>query len=756
MGKNLLCFVIILCLIMSMSGAVLAADEQDLYFEIENGEAELVKTRAGLSGEVYIPDEYEGVPVTSIAGDAFRYAKIRGVTSLRLPAGLKRIGDGAFQRIDSMTEVTFPATLEYVGSKIFFGKSHILHFTGPAPTFAPDAFDGKWFIALYPADAEGWEDAVQNQYGAERLIWSSGSIEPEDLPPDASGPLAAMVSSNENYENYYACWSHVVRSYLTENEDGTLTRIEYYKDLEGEAHIALERYRTDGTLIWTGSIPVELPRWGGFYSGPEYNFFVFGQSNEAHDPSVEVIRIVRYTKNWHRVDSASVSGSHVAIPFDLGCLRMAQCGDMLYIHTCEEGYSGHQFNLSLELYLPAMAVLENNTGYVSHSFNQFVIIDGEDVIRLDHGDGYPRAFQMTRNAGEAGKLCLKEEILAFLPFIGKEGNNVTRAEAGGLAGSSTHYLAVGNCADQTEGGDKMQNLFVAAVDKENFTAEGLQIRWLTSYVQADGIEVSTPQLVQLDADRFLLMWVESPGRALYTKDGTLFYVFLDGKGETVSQVYSNKGIPLSECNPIVSGDSVTWYVTCSTEPTFYRLKLSDPEMIAVIPIKIGETSMGFQDVEAGKYYSEAVTWAVNHEPQITNGTGNGTFSPLESVTRGQAVTFLWRAAGKPAAENGVNPFADVAETAYYRDAVLWAAEKGVTNGTGEGLFSPDEAVTCDQMLAFLCRASGENAGGSDWSEAAVNWARGRGLLEGIPDFDAKAKCPRCDVVYYLWKQMAGA
>ncbi len=86
--------------------------------------------------------------------------------------------------------------------------------------------------------------------------------------------------------------------------------------------------------------------------------------------------------------------------------------------------------------------------------------------------------------------------------------------------------------------------------------------------------------------------------------------------------------------------------------------------------------------------------------------GFATFSPNDTVTRSQTVTFLWRAAGAEKAGTA-NPFRDVSAQAYYADAVLWAVENGVTNGTGEGTFSPDQGCTRAQIVTFIWRYLGK-------------------------------------------------
>lgn len=162
---------------------------------------------------------------------------------------------------------------------------------------------------------------------------------------------------------------------------------------------------------------------------------------------------------------------------------------------------------------------------------------------------------------------------------------------------------------------------------------------------------------------------------------------------------------------------------------------------------------GFSDVEATDYYADAVAWTV--EQGIVQGTGGGRFSPDNTVTRAEAVTFLWRAQGRPEPASSVSPFTDVTDRdAYYYDAVLWAVEEGLVNGVGGNRFDLYSTLAYDQMMALMCRQAGGDAGGAAWSDKAMAWAADSGLTQGLT-LSAKAGCPRRDVAYCLWRQLAG-
>ena len=171
--------------------------------------------------------------------------------------------------------------------------------------------------------------------------------------------------------------------------------------------------------------------------------------------------------------------------------------------------------------------------------------------------------------------------------------------------------------------------------------------------------------------------------------------------------------------------------------------------------------MAFTDVPADAYYAAAVAWAV--ENGITSGTGDGTtFSPDISCTRAQMMTFLWRAAGSPAPKTTANPFTDVQADAYYYDAVLWAVENGITTGTGDTTFSPDATVTRAQTVTFMYRTAGSPAVvGSSFSDVAedayyadaVAWAVEEGITAGTGSntFSPDAACTRAQIVTFLYR-----
>ena len=191
---------------------------------------------------------------------------------------------------------------------------------------------------------------------------------------------------------------------------------------------------------------------------------------------------------------------------------------------------------------------------------------------------------------------------------------------------------------------------------------------------------------------------------------------------------------------------------------------SKVETLPAIPEKEPEkTKLSFTDVKDSDYFAEAVAWAV--EKGITDGTTDTTFSPAADCTRGQMVTFLWRAAECPEPTKTDNPFADVRESDYFYKAVLWAVENGITDGTSATTFSPDATCTRAHVVTFLWRVENKPAPGSknpfadvasgEWYSEAVLWAVSKAITDGTSEttFSPSDSCTRGQIVTFLWRDM---
>ena len=221
----------------------------------------------------------------------------------------------------------------------------------------------------------------------------------------------------------------------------------------------------------------------------------------------------------------------------------------------------------------------------------------------------------------------------------------------------------------------------------------------------------------------------------------------EGRDQTFT-ITTDKGYAVA--NVKIDGESVG----AVTSYSFENVRKAHTIAVSFATIKI------FVDVPAGSYYEDAVDWAV--ENGITNGVSSNMFAPDDPCTRAQIVTFLWRAAGSPAPKS-MSSFTDVPADAFYAKAVAWAVENGITSGTGEGKFSPNAICTRAQSVTFLYRTSGSPAvsGSAEFSDVsttafyadAVAWAAKKGITTGIGGglFGSDNDCTRSQIVTFLWR-----
>ena len=230
----------------------------------------------------------------------------------------------------------------------------------------------------------------------------------------------------------------------------------------------------------------------------------------------------------------------------------------------------------------------------------------------------------------------------------------------------------------------------------------------------------------------------------------------DGRDQTFT-ITPDKGYAVAKV--LVDGKSVG-----AVKSYTFKNVTKDHTIEAIFMKSNGNPQTGvFVDVAEGSYYEEAIDWAV--EKGVTNGVSSNMFAPNDPCTRAQIVTFLWRAAGSPAPKS-MSSFTDVPADAFYAKAVAWAVENGITSGTGESKFSPNSTCTRAQAVTFLYRASGSPAvsGKAEFSDVsttafyadAVAWAAKKGITTGIGGglFGSDNDCTRGQIVTFLWRAMA--
>jgi len=195
----------------------------------------------------------------------------------------------------------------------------------------------------------------------------------------------------------------------------------------------------------------------------------------------------------------------------------------------------------------------------------------------------------------------------------------------------------------------------------------------------------------------------------------------------------------------------------------YTFTMPDSKVVVEASFVKTAVSTGFADVPADAYFADAVKWAV--DKGVTNGLSDTMFGPYESCTRAQIVTFLWRAAGSPEPK-AMSSFSDVPVNAYYAKAVAWAVENGITNGMTETTFAPDAICTRGQSVTFLYRAlKGSASGSANFTDVksdafyadAINWAVANNVTNGTSatTFSPNSDCTRAEIVTFLYRAYQG-
>ncbi len=249
---------------------------------------------------------------------------------------------------------------------------------------------------------------------------------------------------------------------------------------------------------------------------------------------------------------------------------------------------------------------------------------------------------------------------------------------------------------------------------------------------------------------------------------TFKLIFETNDGEKISEITKPFGtvIDLSVYKPIRTGFNFEgWYKDEALTEKVFEIKLITNTKIYAKWIKISEKQTNpFIDVVEDSYYYDPVMWAIKEG--ITTGTSLNTFSPEKITTRAQMITFLWRTVGSPTSTLAKSNFIDLNKDSYYYKAVLWAEEKGVTTGTSATTFSPENKVSRGQVVSFLWRLDGKPAASyenpfKDLNKAAyyyeaILWAVEKGITNGTSktSFSPDEPCLRADIVTFLYRKLA--
>ncbi len=411
----------------------------------------------------------------------------------------------------------------------------------------------------------------------------------EGVAEDAEEPLVmGYVGSNVHQQDYMnkGRYARNICSYLVPTESG-FTRLECV----GGA-IVLQDYDKNLKLLSSKNLEFELDIFGGFYAGNSANYIVFGQTNREEDNNKEVIRIVKYSKDWRRLGSVSLRGANTTVPFEAASLRMCESGNHLFIRTGHEMYAAsdgvnHQANLSIKLNTADMEIADSfyrvwniDGGYVSHSFNQFIQVAGGHTYAVDHGDAYPRCVVLGRYDGEDISGSYQCHVVLDIQEEQKLHYNDTGVAVGGFEISDTHCLVAGCSVVQDENWEDytVRNIWLSKTAIADFDSATPELVWITDFKEGEDYSATNPQLVKIDNDNYVLLWEltheELFYKFRYNYRNKIQMVTLDGAGNVTGEIMEFSG-NLSDCKPVVRNNQLVWYVTdYEANPAFYVFDIS--------------------------------------------------------------------------------------------------------------------------------------------------------------------------------------
>ena len=411
-------------------------------------------------------------------------------------------------------------------------------------------------------------------------IWRKGSYVPYASKHestrilDTKGTVATKTASINR-------WGEEAPSNLVRNINGTFTAVEVSENVN------LETYDADFNRISSVAIKKELPLFGGFYSGKEYNYLVFGQENLWEDDSREVIRIVVYSKSFGKIREISVNNCRTAIPFDASRGDIYENDRYLILHTSRSQYaepdgSRPQTQLTVIVDKTDWQVCNDlgkfQENHTSHSFREFVRTDNGRIITANYSDAAPVRGAFLQELDSEGNVLYTQSIFNV---GGPAGANCTGAMTGGfevsekgyLVSLSTieHSLATGYSNVNIEGmAEETRNVYLLWTDKETLA----QLHSCIAYYTGTGYSAGVPYLVKLADGRFMVLWQRfGPAEE---ESNTVCYAFADGEGKVVSPVYTVSAKLSESCRPIETDGAVIWYVNTQWGRDFYRINTLMP------------------------------------------------------------------------------------------------------------------------------------------------------------------------------------
>ena len=680
--------------------------------------------------------------VTALGSNSF--SSCYGLTEVALPDGITEIPDSCFYYCGALTDVQWPASLTAIGGNAF-NSCNLGDLIVPegVTTLGQYAFGGNSNMSKLTLPSTLTEVA---DYGFSRMWNTQDFIFTGDAPTFGGSQVFQWITANAWYPLGNETWTDEVK----QNYGGTITwngictgSHDYDDPVTVPATCETGSYMTMTCSVcgYTVVSPENDDALGHDYQTEHYD----GGCGDYSYDTITCSRCDYYsTENWTWNDH-TYEMSHVDATCEIGGYDVYTCTGCGYYYednyttplghdvaewsepseaTCTE--DGVKTGLCARCELTVSEVVTPALGHEWDMENGTVNADGSvtySCIRCD-------ATYTT----EGSSLSLGDNQFTIAAEAGSAAKTYTAAENGTL----TIYLSdlyyyntwVGDwttLAIDYAFSEGAFNVYVNGVNTA-FTVEGSEI---DAHIILDTMTVAAGDVVEVEISHTSASWISDTevrfnvnlalaGSHTHSYEAVVTAPTCTAGGYTTYTCSCGDSYVADETAPLGhSYEAVVTAPTCTEGGyTTYTCSVCGDSYTADETEALGHDWKGlscqrcdatrvnpFTDVPDGAFCYDAVLWAV--ENGVTDGTSETTFSPLEKCKRAHVVTFLWRAAGCPEPKTTVNPFTDVPEDAFYYKAVLWAVENNITKGTSENTFSPADECMRVTVVTFLYRAMNE-------------------------------------------------
>ena len=557
---------------------------------------------------------------------------------------------------------------------------------------------------------------------------------------------------------------------------------------EDGQYLLVEDYDKDFKILKSRRVKLELSRFGGLHFGKDAIYLVFGVDNYDEDDNAEVMRIVKYSKQWKRISSASVKRnkdltfSDTVNVFNWGGFDTAEVNGKLYIATAHHGYKdpsigrSHTGLFMVCLDTKTMKAVEARTDQF-HSFDQhFAVLDKDNIFLLEDSEG-GRCTKVSRFKEAKPAYGLEYTVLEYGGQRTSSTAIATYASTTGIALSNSNVITVGTSIDQTKYDSVVSGktqavykVYMTITPLDNLYSDKVSFKWIST----GGKSCQNARFVKIDNNRFAVLWKTEAERETH-------YRFFDGNGKSLTEeftIYSD----LTHCKPVVRERKVVFCGLDEDDFVFYS-----------IDSKTGKASKTGYDNSGKKYSVNDIGGPISLN-KTSAALACGKDLTLKATLTGISSKVKWKSSDTKVATVDSNGkvtakmagkvtvtatagdhkatcfvqvlYKDVTDSGdFWYDPTYYLTDAGVVKGyDNQTKFKPANKCTRAQMVTFIWRLEGSpepeastckftDVKKGDYFYKACIWGNENHIVEGYKDgtFGPQIVCARKHAVTFLWR-----